>query len=63
MTEPFYVSSARVSKIEGVHRRAFLEAGTTIDVGVHGAIKKHYRLDDEADLPLPVDYVVACTGA
>lgn len=61
MTDPFYVSRARVEKIEGVHRRAHLEAGATIDVGVHGPIKEHYRIDTK-DLPLPVDYVVACTA-
>ncbi len=61
MTEPFYVSRARIEKIEGVHRRAHLEIGTTIDIGVHGAIKEHYRIDAK-DLPLPVDYIVACTA-
>ena len=61
MTEPFYVSRARIEKIEGVHRRAHLEAGPTFDLGVHGAIKEHYRIDAK-DLPLPVDYVVACTA-
>ena len=61
MTDPFYVSHARVEKIEGVHRRAFLEVGTTFDIGVHGAIKELYRIDAK-NLPLPVDYIVACTA-
>lgn len=61
MTEPFYVSRASIEKVEGVHRRAHLEAGTTFDIGVHGAIKEHYRIDAK-DLPLPVDYIVACTA-
>ena len=61
MTEPFYVSRASIEKIEGVHRRAHQEAGTTFDIGVHGAIKEHYRIDAK-DLPLPVDYIVACTA-
>ncbi len=62
MTDPFYVARARIEKIEGVHRRAHLEAaGTTFDIGVHGAIKEHYRIDAK-DLPLPVDYIVACTA-
>jgi hypothetical protein len=30
-------------------------------MGVHGAIKEHYRLDAK-DLPLPVDYIVAATA-
>lgn len=62
MTEPFYVARAIVEKIAGVHRRAHLEAGIQIDMGVHGAVKAHYRLDDAKDLPLPVDYLVAATG-
>lgn len=62
MTEPLYTSRAEVRRIEGTHRRARLEDGTEIDFGVHGAIKRHYRLDDQKDLPLPVDYIVAATA-
>lgn len=62
MTEPIYTARAEVRKIEGVHRRARLEDGTTIDFGVHGPIKRHYRLEDQKDLPLPVDYIVAATA-
>ncbi|MFV1987493.1 MAG: hypothetical protein ACC682_09425 [Gemmatimonadota bacterium] len=61
MSDPFYVSLASVRKIEGVHRRATLADGSEIDMGVHGAIKEHYRIDT-IDLPLPVDYMVATTG-
>ena len=60
-SEPFYVSHASLRKIEGVHRRARLPDGSEIDMGVHGAIKEHYRID-AIDLPLPVDYIVAATG-
>ena len=59
----FYDSKARVEKIEGTHRRIHLEAGDAIDTGVHGAIKSHYKLLNEKDLPLPVDYIVGATGA
>jgi hypothetical protein len=62
MSEPFYVARAEVRKVDGVHRRARLEDGTEVEFGVHGAIKKHYRLDDQRDLPLPVDYIVAATA-
>lgn len=62
MSEPFYVSRSTVRKIRGVHRRATLEDGTEFDFGVHGQIKQHYRLHDEKDLPLPVDYIVAATA-
>ncbi|MEJ2152163.1 MAG: hypothetical protein P8Y29_04230 [Gemmatimonadota bacterium] len=57
-SDPFYVSNVVVSKVGGVHRRAELPAGGAFDMGVHGAIKAHYKLDTP-DLPLPVDYVVA----
>jgi hypothetical protein len=62
MTEPFYVAQAHVSKVEGVHRRATIATGAAFDMGVHGAVKQHYRLPDAKDLPLPVDYVVAATA-
>jgi hypothetical protein len=63
MTNPFYVSRTAVTKIAGVHRRATLtDLGTAVDMGVHGAVKRHYRLTDARDLPLPVDYIVAATG-
>ncbi|MDX1578959.1 MAG: hypothetical protein R3266_10755 [Gemmatimonadota bacterium] len=61
MTDPFYVARATVGVVDGVHRRARLEDGTELDLGVHGVIKSHYRLDAK-DLPLPVDYQVAATG-
>jgi len=58
---PFYVSRAQVVRIEGLHRRASIAADTEFDMGVHGPIKEHYRLDAK-DLPLPVDYIVAATA-
>ncbi|HSJ25011.1 MAG TPA: hypothetical protein VK929_10105 [Longimicrobiales bacterium] len=62
MSEFRYVARARVAKIEGTHRRATLEDGTTVEFGVHGPVKSLYRLDNEKNLPLPVDYIVAATG-
>ncbi len=61
MNEPFYISRGEVLRVEGLHRRARIAAGTEFSMGVHGAIKEHYRLDAK-DLPLPVDYIVAATG-
>lgn len=61
MSEPFYVVTASVRKISGVHRRATLSTGEEIDLGVHGPVKEHYGID-APDLPLPVDYMVATTG-
>lgn len=63
MSEPLYTSHARIEKIRGTHRRARLESGHTVEFGVHGPIKRHFGLDHEPDLPLPVDYLVAATGA
>ncbi|HSJ09148.1 MAG TPA: hypothetical protein VK928_04520 [Longimicrobiales bacterium] len=63
MNEPMYTARSQVTKVEGVHRRARLEDGTDVEFGVHGAIKQHFRLLDAKDLPLPVDYIAAATGA
>ena len=50
LSDPFYVSHASLRKVEGVHRRARLADGSEIDMGVHGKIKEHYRIDS-VDLP------------
>lgn len=63
MTEPLYTARSTVRKVEGVHRRARLEDGTEVDFGVHGAIREHFGLLDQKNLPLPVDYIAAATGA
>ena len=60
--DPFYVAKASIRRVAGVHRRAVLDSGAEIDFGVHGPIREHYRID-APDLPLPVDYIAAATGA
>jgi hypothetical protein len=62
MSEFQYVARSTIRKLEGTHRQAALEDGTTVDFGVHGPVKSYYRLDNETNLPLPVDYMVAATG-
>lgn len=62
MSEPIYVARTSVEKVDGLHRRATLEDGTTIDFGVHGPVKAHYGLDSQPNLPLPVDYLVAAAA-
>ena len=62
MSEPFYVAHATVNKVDGLHRRARIAVGPDLDMGVHGSIKQHYRLEGAPDMPLPVDYIVAATG-
>lgn len=61
MNETFYVAHGDIVRVDGLHRRATIAAGTEFDMGVHGAIKKHYGID-APDLPLPVDYIAAATG-
>jgi len=61
MGDPIYQARATVRKIEGVHREAEIAAGVRFEMGVHGVIKEHYRLEGK-NLPLPVDYIVAATG-
>lgn len=63
MSDAFYTVQAEVEKVAGVHRRVRLPSRDAFDVGVHGAIKEHYKLDHEPDRPLPVDYVVGAAGA
>jgi len=62
MSEPFYTSKATIRRVAGVHRRASIEGGPDFDMGVHGPVKAYYKLDNEKNLPLPVDYIVAATG-
>jgi hypothetical protein len=62
MSDPFYIAKASVEKVDGLHRRGTLEDGTTLEFGVHGAVKAHYGLDDQPSLPLPVDYMVAAAA-
>ncbi|MCH2464408.1 MAG: hypothetical protein MK237_00715 [Gemmatimonadetes bacterium] len=62
MSEPFYTARVSVSKVDGLHRRAVLEDGTRCEFGVHGAVKAHYGLESQPDLPLPVDYLVAAAA-
>jgi hypothetical protein len=63
VSDSFYTVTADIEKVAGVHRRVSLPSGQHFDVGVHGAIKDHYQLDHEPDLPLPVDYLVGAAGA
>lgn len=62
MSDPFYLAKAGVAKVDGVHRRATLEDGTTLELGVHGPVKDMYGLESQPNLPLPVDYLVAAAA-
>jgi len=54
MDSPIYLARASVRKVKGVHREARIATGARFEMGVHGPIKEHYRLEGK-DLPLPVD--------
>jgi hypothetical protein len=62
MSEPLYVAKSEVRK-DGESRTARLETGEHVQFGVHGAIKQLFNLTHLKDLPLPVDYIAAATGA
>ena len=59
---PLYVSTVQVERVAGIHRRATLPTGDRMEMGVHGPIAAHYKLDALPPLPLPVDYMVAATA-
>lgn len=63
MSEPIYTARSVTEVVGGTHRRVKMQAGGSFDTGVHGPIKAHYRIEDRKDLPLPVDYIAAATGA
>lgn len=59
---PLYVARVEIEKVNGVHRRATLPTGHSIDMGVHGPIAEHFRISTSSPLPLPVDYIVAAAA-
>jgi hypothetical protein len=66
MFDVAYVSSVRVERVKGPLRRAYLpREARPVMFSVHGAIAKHYGID-ESRLPEPhaatIDYVVAALG-
>jgi hypothetical protein len=56
-----YVSRARIEKARD-RRIARLETGPELEFGVHGPVKRHFKLDHLPDVPLPVDYIAAAVG-
>lgn len=62
MNESFYTARATLEAVGHLHRRARLESGATIEMGVHEPVVTLFGLKPERELPLPVDYVVAAAG-
>jgi hypothetical protein len=67
MTDPVvYRSRARVERIKGPLRRAYLPAAEEpVFFGMHSEIIEHYGIDPTKIEPrtTTIDYVVAATGA
>lgn len=60
MTEPQYRSRVRVRKLEGSHRKAWIEPfDEPIEFGVHSEIAEFYGAGSGEELPATLDHVVA----
>lgn len=58
--EVAYESRVRIEKLEGSHRKAWIEPfGEPLDFGVHGAVAEHYGSTSEEPHPTTLDHVVA----
>jgi len=65
MSEVVYRSQARIERVEGPFRRAWLPAEKEpISFGVHGAVAAHYGRAEGSYEPhaTTLDHVVAATG-
>jgi hypothetical protein len=61
VSEELYRSVVHVAKISSTHRRATLPAEGRADMGVHGEVARHFRIEAHP-FPLPVDYIVAAAA-
>ena len=65
MSEVVYTSVARIERVKGPMRLAYLPAETApVRFGVHGAIAKHYGVSPEISEPhaTTIDYLIAAAG-
>lgn len=63
MSEPVYRSVVRIRKLEGPHRKAWIEPfDAPLEFGVHGEIAEFYGSATEEPIPTTLDHVVAATG-
>jgi hypothetical protein len=63
--EVVYTSKARIERVKGPLRRAYLpEVKSPVLFGVHSEIAEHYGVDPDVHAPqaTTVDYVVASAG-
>ena len=64
-TEVVYTSKARIERVKGHLRRAYLpETESPVLLGVHSEIAEHYGVDPNVHSPhaTTLDYVVASAG-
>jgi hypothetical protein len=62
--EVLHTTRVRITRVKGAVRRAFLEGfSDPIIYGVHGAIKKFYRVEPEEEHPTTLDHMVAAIAA
>ncbi|MGD8293995.1 MAG: hypothetical protein PVF37_19945 [Desulfobacterales bacterium] len=60
-----YTSKARIERLKGPLRRAYLpQVESPVLFGVHSEVAEHYGVDPEVHLPqaTTLDYVVASAG-
>ncbi|HKK08348.1 MAG TPA: hypothetical protein VKA44_05630 [Gemmatimonadota bacterium] len=61
--EALYRSRVRLLKLEGPHRRAWIEPfEEPLEFGVHGEIRAFYGAGTAEPIPTTLDHVVAATG-
>lgn len=63
MSEPVHRSVVRILKLEGPHRKAWIEPfDEPLEFGVHGEIAEFYDSRTAEPIPTTLDHVVAATG-
>ncbi|HKK28032.1 MAG TPA: hypothetical protein VKB18_08105 [Gemmatimonadota bacterium] len=61
--EPLYRSHVRIQKLEGPHRKAWIEPfDEPLEFGVHGEIREFYGAETAEPIPTTLDHVVAAAG-
>jgi len=64
MGESIHTSRIRIVREKGPTRRAMIERfNEPIYYGVHGGIKKFYKVEPEEELAATLDHIVAATAS
>jgi hypothetical protein len=63
MGELIHTSHVRIIKDKGPVRRAYIEGfAEPVRYGVHGGIKRFYRVEPEEELPTTLDHIIAAVA-